>query len=73
MENIHTLEHARNLGFVARMNKRSRVPAQDPKVMENLKDRGDIKASVWLNAWLEGWDECNLEEARYTRKAINEN
>ena len=52
------------------MNKRPRVPAQDPKVMENLKDRGNIKPSVWLNTWLEGWDECNLEEARYTRKAI---
>jgi hypothetical protein len=73
MENNHILEHARNLGFVARMNKKPRVPAQDPKVMENLKDRGNIKPSVWLNTWLEGWDECNLEEARYTRKAINEN
>ena len=71
MENNHTLESVRNLGFIARMNHKSRVPAHDQKLMNSLKDRGNIKPSVWLNAWLEGWDECNLEEARYTRKSIN--
>jgi hypothetical protein len=53
------------------MNHKSRVPAHDQKLVNSLKDRGNIKPSVWLNAWLEGWDECNLEEARYTRKSIN--
>jgi hypothetical protein len=73
MENNHNiqLDSVRNLGFIARMNHKPRVPALDPKVMDSLKERGDIKASVWLQAWLDGWDECNLEEARYTRKKIS--
>jgi hypothetical protein len=73
MENNHNtkLDVAKNLGFIARMNNRPRVPAHDPKIMNSLKDRGDVKASVWLNAWLQGWDECNLEDAKYTRKKIS--
>lgn len=58
-------DHFRNLGAIARMNHKSRVPAHDSKVLPALGQRGDIKASVLLREWQKGWDEINLEYAKY--------
>jgi len=71
MENNHNLkEDFKNLGFIARMNRLQRVPAHDPKAIDLLKTRNNLKASVLLAEWLIGWDSCNLEESRYTRKPL---
>lgn len=54
--------NAHNLGFIAKMNRQHRVPAHDGKFMNEFKDSLTI---FNLKAWLRGWDEANLEYAKY--------
>lgn len=68
MEN--TIAEAKNLGFIAKMNKENRTPAHDKKFMETFKDSLTTKN---LEAWLQGWDEANLEYAKYSRTSKRSN
>jgi len=54
-----TKEEAKNLGFIAKMNGIERAPIRDKKFSEMISD---VKL---MQAWLSGWDECNLEYATY--------
>jgi hypothetical protein len=58
-------DNAYNLGFIAKMNKRDRVPAHDEKFMNEFKD--SLTTSNF-EAWLRGWDDANLEYVKYNSK-----
>jgi hypothetical protein len=63
MEN--NIADAKNFGFIARMNQAIRVPAHDAKFLKAFW--GGLNSKV-LGAWLQGWDEANLEYANYNYK-----
>lgn len=60
------IKDAKNFGFIARMNKAIRVPAHDAKFLKAFS--GKLNSKV-LGAWLQGWDEANLEYANYENKS----
>jgi hypothetical protein len=64
MEN--TIIDAKNFGFIARMNHAIRVPAHDAKFLQAFW--GKLNSKV-LGAWLQGWDEANLEYEKYESHA----
>ena len=56
---------SKNLGFIAKMNGKSRVPVHCKEFMDFVKkenlynsNKDAIKAA---DLWLKGWDEANLE------------
>jgi len=66
------IEDAKQLGFIARMNHQPRIPIQDKKMywVWHGKKSESVKqdVSTFFAAWLEGWDECNLEYVKTPHK-----
>lgn len=69
-----TNEEAKNFGFIARMNHRSRVPVHDKKFFDRVcKEKPDSSPenSSWaplLDSWLKGWDEADKEYKQNEKK-----
>jgi hypothetical protein len=55
---IINTEDGRMLGFIARLNGQDRVPIGDPKMAPVLSQNNIAEV---CKAWLQGWDECNIE------------
>jgi hypothetical protein len=60
----NTISEAKNLGFIAKMNKANRIPAHDQKFMETFKDSLTVTN---LKAWLQGWDEAHSEYVKTSK------
>ena len=63
---MYSLEDSRNRGFIARMQKQSRVPHMDKSFMENLAEMNisTERAMKHMTSWLGGWDEADLDYAK---------
>jgi hypothetical protein len=68
---------AKNLGFIAKLNKVERIPVNDQKFKNLISDKdGNCFYSIneineLLKAWIEGWDSANNEYKKYSRKSKN--
>ena len=66
---MQNVAEAKNLGFIAKMNKANRIPAHDSKFMESFKDS---LTKPNLKAWLQGWDEAHFEYLKSSKKSNND-
>lgn len=64
-----TADTAKNFGFIARMNRKDRIPANDTLFMSLFNSSPDKQI---LKSWLRGWDSANLSYSNVT-KQINNN
>jgi hypothetical protein len=62
---------AKNLGFIAKLNKADRLPALDDKWWNLIQDNAVEQIKEMYDAWLEGWDSANNEYKKYSRKSKN--
>ena len=51
---------AKNLGFIAKLNKADRLPALDDKWWILIQDNAVEQIKEMYDAWLEGWDSANM-------------
>ena len=79
------LDTAKNLGFIAKLNKIDRVAANDAKFALLIRTSSEVKfdadghaytctlplgqVNQLLNAWTLGWDSCNLEYKKYAKQS----
>ena len=61
--------NAKNLGFIAKLNKADRLPALDDKWWILIQDYAVEQIKEMYDAWLEGWDSANTEYKKYNRKS----
>ena len=68
---MFSLEDSRNRGFVARMQQKARIPHHDEKFIKDLASApiSTERAMKHMTAWLNGWDEANIDYAKATRNA----
>jgi hypothetical protein len=62
---------AKNLGFIAKLNKADRIPSRDTKWWDMIQSLSMNEINIMYNAWLEGWDSANTEYKKYNRKSKN--
>ena len=62
---------AKNLGFIAKLNKADRLPALDDKWWNLIQDNAVEQIKEMYDAWLQGWDSANNEYKKYSRKSKN--
>lgn len=67
------LEIAKNLGFIAKLNKIDRLPVNDKKFQDLIGSPNCLftvgEISKLLTSWVSGWDSCNLEYKRYAKQS----
>jgi hypothetical protein len=63
-----TTEEAKNRGFIARMNKKDRVPIHDKKFYDELISQHTSGLKKYLESWLNGWDQAQTEYLKSTRQ-----
>ena len=62
---------AKNLGFIAKLNKADRLPAKDTKWWDMIQSLPINEIDIMYKAWLAGWDSANTEYKKYNRKSKN--
>jgi hypothetical protein len=70
----NNLTIARNLGFIAKLNKVQRSPSEDKNLWQfaiNLGKTSNPNYFAIVRAWKEGWDSANTEYKKYNRKFKN--
>jgi hypothetical protein len=67
---------SKNLGFIAKMNGKSRVPVHCKEFMDFVKNENlynsNKDATKAADLWLKGWDEANLEYVAYETNSNND-
>ncbi len=65
--NMH-LDKARNLGFIARMQKKASDPKLDERLVSYMeKTNCFVTDEEMYNAWLNGYEICTSEYRRYSK------